>query len=281
MCSSDRKRRLLCFTKSSGFEHSVVRRPADGSLSLVERTITSLGDRNGFGVTCTKDGSVFTTARLREFDAVFFYTTGDLTVSGTDRQPPMPPGGKDVLLQAIRSGTGFVGVHSASDTFHTQPDTLDHADRYAPLHGPVDPYIAMLGGEFITHGKIQPGALRIWDAGFPGAAALGGNPLPRVGEWYSLRSFAPDMHVIMTLDTSAMTGSPYARGAYPVTWARRHGRGHVFYTALGHLEAEWQEPALPGMLVSALRWAFGDATAHLTRNLASAAPRYAELPPRS
>ncbi len=261
-----RRRRLLCYTKSSGWQHTVVTRGPQGAPSLVERTVADLGAREGFDVVCTKDGAVFTAAGLRPFDAVLLYTTGDLTTLGTDKEPPVPAGGKQALLGAVRRGLGVVGVHSASDTFHSPPG------------GPPDPFIAMLGGEFISHGEQQAAPLRTADPRFPGAAALDG-PAPRLGEWYSLKHLAPDMHVVHVLETAAMSGAPYQRGPYPVTWARRHGRGRVFYTALGHREDEWADPAFLALLAGGTRWAFGDAPAGTAPNLATVAPRAAELPP--
>ncbi len=270
------RRRLLCFTKSSGWEHSVVKLGPGGAPSVVDRAVTALGARGGFDVVCTKDGGVFTPARLAGFDAYFLYTTGDLTTPGTDGQPPMPPGGKEALLAAVRGGRGLVGVHSASDTFHTAPGTP--AGLYVAHGAAVDPFIAMLGGEFVAHGREQAGRVRATDPRFPGMSAFAGGAT-RMGEWYSLKDFAPDMHVIMTLDTAGMEGTEYRRAPYPVTWARRHGTGRVFYTALGHREEEWSDPALLGLLAGAVRWAFGDAPAAVAPNLAAAAPGASEMPP--
>ncbi len=269
------RRRLLCFTKSSGFEHSVVRRGAGGAPGLVERALTALGAREGFDVVCTKDGGVFTAERLAAFDAFFFYTTGDLTTPGTDGEPPMPPGGKAALLAAVRGGKGFVGAHSATDTFHTLPDTP--AGHYVAHGAAADAYIALVGGEFIAHGRQQAGRVRVTDARFPGMQGFA-DGAPRMGEWYSLKDFPPDLHVVMVLDTAGMEGAEYQRGPYPVTWARRYGAGRVFYTALGHREEEWDDPALLGLLAGAVRWAVGDAAADVAPNVAAAAPRYAELP---
>lgn len=214
--AAPRRRRLLCFTKSSGWEHSVVKRGAGGAPSLVERTLAAMGEREGFDVTCTKDGGVFTPAGLAAFDAFFFYTTGDLTTPGTDRQPPMPAGGKAALLAAVRAGKGFVGVHSASDTFHTLPDPADRSRRHLSNGAAVDPYIAMLGGEFIAHGAQQAAPVRGVDARFPGMRGFT-DGAPRMGEWYSLKDFAPDLHVMQVLETAGMTGAEYQRGPYPVT----------------------------------------------------------------
>src|SRR4051794_14854373 len=82
------KKPVLVFTKSSGWEHDVVKR-VGGKLSIVEQAITSLGDKQGFNVTCTKDGGVFDSKDFHKYAGVVFFTTGDLTTVGTDKNPPM------------------------------------------------------------------------------------------------------------------------------------------------------------------------------------------------
>ena len=115
-----KKKSLLVFTKSSGFEHQVVKR-VDGHPSILEDAVTALGKQHGFDVTATKDGQIFDSKDFHKYAAVLFYTTGDLTKAGTDKNPPMSPQGKKALLDAVHGGLGFVGVHAASDTFHTSP----------------------------------------------------------------------------------------------------------------------------------------------------------------
>src|SRR5207302_5907928 len=80
------KRSVLVFTKSSGWEHDVVKR-VDGKPSIVEQAVTSLGTKHGFDVTTSKDGRVFDSKDFRKFSAVLFFTTGDLTTAGTDKNP--------------------------------------------------------------------------------------------------------------------------------------------------------------------------------------------------
>src|SRR5881275_2913469 len=65
---------VLVFTKSSGWEHDVVKR-VGGKLSIVEQAITSLGDKQGFNVTCTKDGRVFDSKDFHKYAAAVFFTT--------------------------------------------------------------------------------------------------------------------------------------------------------------------------------------------------------------
>src|SRR5205814_8085910 len=82
------KKSVLVFTKSSGWEHDVVKR-VDGKLSIVEQAVTALGNQHGLNVTATKDGGVFDSKDFHKYSAVVFFTTGDLTTAGTDKNPPI------------------------------------------------------------------------------------------------------------------------------------------------------------------------------------------------
>jgi type 1 glutamine amidotransferase len=278
-----KQKSVLVFTKSSGWEHDVVKR-INGKPCIVDDAVTELGNQHGFLVKVTKDGRIFELKEFHNYAAVVFFTTGDLTTLGTDGKPPMTAKGKQALLEAVRSGMGFVGVHAASDTFHTQPDPPDHSNRYIAHGENEDPYLKMLGAEFIIHGqdkdpRLQTANLIVNDPKFPG---LGGvtSPVGFTEEWYSLKDFVPDLHVILTLDTRTMNGACYQRAQYPVTWARMHGKGRVFYTAMGDRPENWKDEFFLNLLAGGIRWAIGDASAQLDVNLQQAAPGYAEIPPK-
>jgi type 1 glutamine amidotransferase len=275
------KKSVLVFTKSSGFEHDVVK-TKDGKPSIVDNAVTALGQKHGFEVTATKDGSIFDSKDFTKYAAVLFFTTGDLTTVGTDKNPPMSAQGKQSLLDAIHGGLGSVGIHAASDTFHTQPDPEDHSNRYTAHGEQSDPYLRMLGGEFITHGstpRLQNASIIINDPKFPGLEGVS-SPVTFNEEWYSLKDFRTDMHVILTLDTKGMSGPPYQRAPYPMTWARMEGKGRVFYTAIGDRPENWSSAFFLNLLGGGIRWAIGDATASLQQNLKQAAPGFAEIPPK-
>jgi type 1 glutamine amidotransferase len=278
-----RKKSILLFTKSSGWEHDVVK-VAPGKPSVVEAALTDLAARNGLDLTATKDGRIFDSKDWRAHDAVVFFTTGDLTQSATDGNPPMSPQGKQALLDGVQHGLGFVGVHAASDTFHTQPDPPDLSNRYLAHGEQSDPYLRMLGGEFIIHGnehdpRLQTANVVVSDPNFPGLEGVH-SPVRFTEEWYSMKDFAPDLHVILTLDTSTMNGQAYRRAPYPVTWARLHGDGKVFYTAMGDRAENWSNPFFLNLLAGGIHWAVGDARASISPNLQTAAPGYAEIPPK-
>ena len=277
-----KKKSVLVFTKSSGWEHDVVKR-VGGKLSIVEQAITSLGSKQGFNVTATKDGGVFDAKDFHKYAAVVFFTTGDLTTVGTDKNPPMSVQGKQSLLQAIQNGIGFVGVHAASDTFHTPPDPEDNSNRYIAHGDKSDPYLRMLGGEFITHGstpRLQTTNIVVNDPKFPGLEGVK-SPFSFNDEWYSLKDFRTDLHVILTLNTKGMSGKPYERPPYPMTWARMEGKGRVFYTAIGDRPENWANELFLNLLGGGIRWAIRDANASLDHNLTQAAPGYSVIPPKS
>jgi type 1 glutamine amidotransferase len=220
-------------------------------------------------VTVSKDGTVFDTG-LEQYDAFLFYTTGDVTQPGEDQQPPMSPHGKAALLSAVAAGKGFVGIHCASDTFHSA------GERYQHQHV-KDPYIDMLGGEFITHGEQQSARLRVVDAKFPGLQTIG-EAFVLYEEWYALKNFAPDLHVILVIDTAGMHGQEYQRPPYPVTWARQHGQGRVFYTAMGHRADVWSHPLFQAVLLGGIAWVLRVADADISPNLHTVTPGAYTMP---
>ena len=272
---------VLVFTKSSGWEHDVVKR-VGGKPSLVDDTINELGNKHGFSAGVTKDGRIFDSKEFHSYAGVVFFTTGDLTTMGTDGKPAMSPKGKQTLLDAVRGGMGFVGVHAASDTFHTLPDPEDRSNRYIAHGEKEDPYLRMVGAEFITHGReprLQDANLIVNDPKFPGLEGVT-SPVDFNEEWYSMKDFMPDLHVILTLDTHGMKGECYQRAPYPVTWARQDEKGRVFYTAMGDRPENWKNEFFLNLLAGGIRWSIGDASAQLDANLKQAAPGYAEIPPK-
>src|SRR6185369_9730609 len=112
------QRRLLYLTHSAGYRHEAI---------PVSRTIlTRISQSSGlFDVTATEDVSQLSTENLARYAAVMFYTTGEL---------PMSAAQKGALLDFVRSGRGFIGVHSATDTFYEWAD-----------------YGALIGGYFDGH----------------------------------------------------------------------------------------------------------------------------------
>lgn len=281
---AQKKKSVLFFTKSSGFEHQVIK-VVNGEPSIAEKALREIAAKHNFDLTASKDGRIFDSQEFHDFAGVVFFTTGVLTEEGNDKNPPMSAQGKQGFLDAIHEGKlGFVGIHAATDTFHTQPDPQDLSNRYVAHGDQSDPYIKMIGGEFIIHGqdkdpRLQTTNVVIADPKFPGLEGVK-SPVSLEEEWYSMKDFAPDLHVICSLDTSTMNGNAYKRPAYPVVWARMHGKGRVFYNAIGDRPENWQNEFHLNLLAGGIRWSIGDAQAAVAPNIKTATPGYAEIPPK-
>jgi type 1 glutamine amidotransferase len=186
--------------------------------------------------------------------------------------------GKQALFDYVKAGKGFIGTHSASDTFHTNNESKKGPDRYLNHGEKADSYVRFLGGEFIKHGAQQVAKNTVTNPKFPGFENVG-TEYGFQEEWYSLKDFAPDIHVLSVIDSPAMTGKEYERPAFPSTWARKEGDGRVWYTAMGHREDVWTNPTFQNILVGGVKWALGDVQAELTPNLKETAPGAMTNPP--
>ena len=274
-------KRLLFFTKSQGFPHSVVTPTSNQPIPLAEKLLKEWTTAAGHDLTISKDGSLFTPEFIASFDAFIFYTTGDLTkppaTPKSDQTPLMTDAGKTALLNAIAAGKGFVGLHSATDTFQnltrkSDPVTLAKPDTV------IDPYCKMLGAEFTSHAKQQTAKTRVVTHDFPGLENL--QDFEITEEWYALTNIATDLHVLLVQDTTSMKVNPktnerdpqYRGVPYPSTWARMHNKGRVFYTSMGHRDDVWQSDRYQQIVMAAIAWATRLAGDDVTPNLAQACP---------
>ncbi|GAG03205.1 unnamed protein product, partial [marine sediment metagenome] len=172
--------KILYFTRSAGYEHSAVA-PIDGGPSVSEKAITEIAKREGVEVVGTKDGRVFDEP-LDQYDVIAFYTCGDLCgAESKQNTPPMSADGKKRLLDAIEGGKGFVGFHSAADSFHSQGGRNE-------IQTELDPYVAMIGGEFVKHGPQQVATMTVTSPNFPGLQGVG-DSFELNEEWYALKNF--------------------------------------------------------------------------------------------
>ncbi len=223
-------KRVLYVTHTAGFRHD--------SIPVSRQAMESLGARSGgaLEVVSTEDLSLISADGLRNFDAVFFFTTGELALS--DRQ-------KQDFLAFVRDGKGFGGAHSATDTLYNWPE-----------------YGEMLGAYFDEHPWAQQVTVDVEDPDHPAMRNLAPS-FQVTDEIYQFRAFSRErLRVLMTLDTRTVDlRHPLVKrtdGDFALAWCRNYGRGRVFYTALGHPEELWRDERFQTMLLNALLWLAGE-----------------------
>jgi type 1 glutamine amidotransferase len=253
--------KILFFSRSVLFEHSVVRREGQ-SLSLAEKLFSKMAGRAGLDVQCTKDGTVFD-GDLDRYAAVVSYTCGRpadlMKPAGKDGSPPLSEAGWKKLHAAVREGKPFVAIHPG---LWLLPEAA--------------------GADCLGHGSQQVARINVVSPRFPGAEKLG-ESFSMLEEWFSLIHFAKDLHVILVQDCAGMNKDKpadrrcYDRPPFPCTWARMHGKGRVFYTSLGHREDVWSSKIFEQILLGGLSWALGRLEADITPNLDQVAPQANEF----
>ncbi|HWF17702.1 MAG TPA: ThuA domain-containing protein, partial [Verrucomicrobiae bacterium] len=129
--------------------------------------------------------------------------------------------------------------HSATDTFHGENG--------------VDPYIEMIGGEFVEHTVAKVDCIVV-DPKHPSTRHFG-KVFPVFDEIYMMKNFSPDkVHLLLRLDKVPGSETP---GNFPISWCKSYGGGKVFYTALGHEDAVWENPDFQLHLLGGIKWALG------------------------
>lgn len=207
---SQRKRHLLFFGLSAGFHHA--------SVPTAEEVTKKIGEQSGvFDTTVSQDVSVFTPENLKHYDAIMFYTTGEL---------PMTDAEKAAFVNFVRSGHGFVGVHSATDTFYMW-----------------QPYLEMVGAYFNDHPWHTKVTVDVADPNSPIVGFLG-KSFQVYDEIYQMADFQyATSHVLLKLDPSSVNmhrpNVHHRFYGWPLAWTRRDGKGRVFYCALGHEDSTW------------------------------------------
>lgn len=239
------RKKLLAIGAVKGFQHDSV----SHGLATIER----LGRESGVFDTYIRTDTQLVTKQkiaagnaknLNYFDAVFFYTTGELEMD--DQQK------KDLLSFVHDDGKGFVGGHSATDTFYNWPEYGD-----------------MIGGYFDQHPwGVFDAPVIVEDPNFPAMKAFP-HEFTIHDEIYQEKNFSRDkVRVLARLDASKLDlKNPRVHRTdkdFAVAWARQYGKGRVFYSTFGHTEEAWDRKDVQTMYLEAIKWAMGLTQADVT-----------------
>lgn len=183
-----------------------------------DTAIEWLSQRAEFEITkVEEDLDALVAPNLDPYDLiVFYYTVGELS----DAQ-------KNGLLNHVASGNGYVGIHSAADSFRECPE-----------------YRAMVGGHFTTHPRYRDYQVNVVDSEHPITAGL--DEFMVTDEQYIL-DYDRRVHVL----ASAL----WKGDAMPVAWTKSWGQGRVFYLALGHDANACQHEMFGTLLQRGALWA--------------------------
>jgi len=231
--------KVLVFYRAVSFIHYSI------PLGLV--MLNSLASENNFVVDMTADAAAFTPENLAQYKAVVWLNTAG-NVLDTKEQ-------RSAMEGYIRSGGGYVGIHSAADAMYDWPF-----------------YEQLVGAYFKSHGLEQFGTIINEAPDHPSTAHLPAT-WNFFEEFYSFRKSPRDhVNVLLSLDESSYRPDPNTTnlpnspsfpqgesgvmGDHPMSWCHNNLGGVSWYTALGHegylyLLPEFKQHVLNGILTAA------------------------------
>jgi type 1 glutamine amidotransferase len=214
---------VLVFSKTTGWRHD--------SIEAGVSAVVDHASRYGMRVQHSEDALLFSDESLNRFDVVVFLnTTGEL-FNDTQRA---------AFERFIRSGGGFAGIHSATDTEYEW-----------------EWYGRLVGTYFDNHPEIQEARIKIDDHEHPSTRHLGSEWI-RTDEWYNFRAAPEGVTVLMRLDPSTFDGATMG-DHHPISWYHEFDGGRAWYTAGGHTIESYSEPDFMLHVMEGIRWAGGSA----------------------
>lgn len=196
-----------------------------------------LEDTGRYRVTICEDASILESPALKKYQVI---------VVNADRRDPefkFTKEQQDQLLQAVRTGAGYVSIHGA--------------DNAAPDWQPG--MSEMLGGIFshqgLPDGKVRKGRYRIKISDSTSPITRGLSDFDLSDELYYHMQMKPD---VTPLATTSHDGQDW-----PVAWTRQYGNGRVFHTPLGHRDFgldkddPLRDPNLSRLIVQGVDWVAG------------------------
>jgi type 1 glutamine amidotransferase len=233
-----KKKKVLAIGAVAGFQHD--------SVSNGLATIWNIGHDTGLWDTYIRTDTQLITKKKLEgnaknldyFDAVYFYTTGEL---------PMDDEQKAALLSFVHDdGKGFIGGHSAIDTFYKWPE-----------------YGEMVGAYFDNHPWGQfPAPIIVEDRNFPAMRAFAPTFVIHDEIYQPSKEFSREkVRVLARLDENQIDlnhqGVKRTDKDFAVAWVKTYGKGRVFYSTFGHREEVYDRPDIKAMYREAMKWAMG------------------------
>jgi uncharacterized protein len=221
--------KVLLFSKTDGYHHE--------SINEGVTAIKQLAVRHNFTVDWQENATVFNDKNLEKYQAVIFLnTTGNI----------MNAEQKAAFEKFIKSGKGYVGIHSASDTEY------DWAW-----------YTKMVGNTFKIHPQQQTAYLKVEDYNFPGMDRFPKRML-WTDEWYefSQPAKATDLKFLLSVDEKSYdpnvkwgTNEGKPMGFHPISWYHPYDGGRAFYTALGHIPLTFSDQTFLDHIYGGIYWA--------------------------
>ena len=222
------EKRILIWSRTPGPRHAHLGTPLGPGLNpplnadnVAQAALKSWAEERGIAVDYTEDLASF--SRLNNYQAVVFLSSNRDTLDDTAQTN---------LLQYVRRGGGFVGIHNAFG---------------AEYHWPW--YEGLLGGaNFYDHAPHRDGTVETID-GDDASTSFMPSEWAFKDEWYNLEPYPSYVNVLLEVDEATSlngrdSGHPGHGAEHAISWCHYYDGGRAWLTTLGHDPAAWSDAAM-------------------------------------
>ncbi len=222
-------KKILLFTKNGkGYIHKNI--PASIDMMF------ALSKQEKFQLDTTTNSSIFASGKLNQYDAIVFSNTNNDVFDNQEE--------KDGFVKYIRSGKGFVAIHSACGT-----------ERNWTW------FKQMLGCTFDFHPPLQKFTVRVIDKEHPSTKNVP-DAWEVNDELYFMKEINPSIRILMVSDFSSpdfkfkpsnVVNKTFGQ-VFPCVWCNEFEGGRQWYTALGHNSEDYSNPIYMDHILGGLKW---------------------------
>lgn len=226
---------IFVFSKTNGFIHK-------DAIPAAQQMLRRLAEAQGWTLYFSDNGAVHNDEDLAKFDAIVWNNVSGDVLTADQRV---------ALQRYIENGGGFVGLHASGGD-------PEYKWSWYPER--------IIGAQFIghpMHPQFQRATLHV-EAPRDEIMQGGGDNWTREDEWYSFASSPrrAGVQVLATLDERTYSPEFFGRSIrmgddHPIIWKHCLQKGRVFYSALGHTAATYDEPRYISIVQHAVAWAAG------------------------
>ena len=217
------EKRILIFSKNAAWAYR------HASIEYADKKLKEYCEQKGIKADISEDAALFNDKDLNKYSALVFLSANQ-DIFDADQEA--------ALQRYIRSGGGFVGIHSSSG--------VERNWKW---------FNQMLGATFKYHPPQQNGTIKVIDKKHPSTKGLP-TEWKRWDEWYYFGQMTNKLNVLMVLDSTTFKSNSHTQN-YPNAWYHDFEGGRSFFTAGGHNEKDFDDPLFMQHIFGGITYAIG------------------------
>lgn len=230
-----------------------------------EHAMKLLGERTGaFEPVVSDDVAMYLPENLKRFDAIIFNNSNGPWIKPTEkdmdkfRAHGSNPDAVEKLLR--RSLLDWVSQGGGIVAYHHAVGGNTHWDEFQDL----------LGVRYWGHPWNEEVAIKLDEPDHPLLTAFEGQDFHLADEIFQFNDpySRQTLRVLLSLDTDKTNMSvPWVHRTdndFGLAWVKEHGKGRVFYSAIGHRTEIWWNPTILRFYLDGIQFATGDLDANAT-----------------